>query len=71
MSDTPANIPLRCFCGNAVLRPRLSHEIGAREIVTSLCPECDTGNFEETFYTDATGRELTYIQWMEKRRQEP
>lgn len=59
-------IPLRCLCGNAVLRPRLEHEKGARETVTSLCPECDSGgSFEETFYTDESGRLLTYAKWIE------
>jgi len=63
-----ALIPLRCMCGNAVRRPRLQHEEGAREVVTSLCPECDTGGrFEELFYTDERGRLLTYVGWMEHR----
>ena len=65
------NIPLLCRCGNAVLRARLAHEIGARAVVTSCCPLCDEGNFEELFYTDATGRGLTYVQWMESRGLEP
>lgn len=66
-----ALIPLRCRCGNAVLRPPLAHEAGAAAIVTSLCPECDTGDFEEVFYVDSTGRELTYVEWMEGRGLEP
>ena len=64
-------IPLRCRCGNAVLRPRLVHEEGAQAVVTTLCPECDTGDFEEVFYVDATGRELTHVEWMDSRGLEP
>lgn len=74
MADDPATterIPLLCRCGNAVLRSRLPHEVGARAAITSLCPECDTGNFEETFYVDSAGRELTYPQWMKSRGLEP
>lgn len=56
-------IPLRCFCGNAVLRSRMEHEANAREVITSLCPECDTGNFEETFYTHPNGRLMTWPEW--------
>lgn len=58
-------IPLRCWCGNAVLRPRQQNEDGARECVTSLCPVCDTGDFEETFYTDRSGRLRTCSEWMD------
>lgn len=65
-------VPLRCFCGNAVIRPRLEHEAGAREVVTSLCPACDEGGrFEETFYTDERGRLLPYPLWMEHRGLDP
>jgi hypothetical protein len=55
-----------------VLRPRLAHEGGAREVVTSLCPECDEGGrFEELFYTDERGRLLPYVMWMEHRGLDP
>ena len=69
MTDSPnqpeTTIPLRCFCGNAVLRRRLTHEANAVEVVTSLCPQCDTGDFEETFYSHPDGRLLPRALWME------
>jgi hypothetical protein len=65
-------IPLRCLCGNAVVRLALEHEIGAKEVVTSLCPVCDTGGgFEELFYTAPTGKLMTYAEWMEFRGLQP
>ena len=66
-------VPLRCGnCGNAVMRPRLAHEVGATEVVTNDCPECESGgNFEELFYGHKDGRLLTYVEWMESRGLEP
>lgn len=62
-------VPLRCGrCGNAVLRARLEHEDCAREVITSDCPECDTGgDTESIFYTCRdTGDELPYVLYMER-----
>lgn len=61
------NIPLRCLCcGNAVLRSRLEHEVGASEVVSSSCNLCDEGNFEELLYgRSGQDRLLTYIEHME------
>ena len=65
-------IPLRCLCGNAVLRPALEHEAGAKEVITNLCPECDSGGgFEEQWYTAPNGEELSYAEWMELNGLEP
>ena len=65
-------IPLRCFCGNAVLRPAYLWELGAREIVTNLCPECDSGGgYEEQWYLAPDGSHLSYGQWMEFKGLEP
>jgi hypothetical protein len=43
----------------------LAHEANAREVVTSLCTQCDTGDFEETFYGHPDGRLLPWGLWME------
>lgn len=66
------DIPLRCLCGNAVIRPALDHEIGAKEVVTNLCLECDSGGgFEEIWYTTRDDRTLSYAEWMDERGLEP
>lgn len=70
MSD--AVIPLRCMCGNAMLRPRLKHEETASEIVVGSCPACDCDcQSSEIFYTRRDGELLTYERWMRYRGLEP
>jgi hypothetical protein len=66
-------ITLRCSnCGNAVRRPVLQHESGAKEVVSGSCPLCDDGGqFDQIFITAQDGREMNYLQWMDFRGLEP
>lgn len=56
------NVPMRCRnCGNAMLSPREAHETSiVREVITSLCNLCDSGDYQVTTYRLTDGREVSY-----------